>query len=297
MIFFSVIIPTYNRAGFITETVQSVLKQTVSDFEIIIVDDGSTDNTEEVIRHFFSAEPRLHYYKKTNEERGAARNFGLRQAKGRFAVFFDSDDLMKPHYLQTLLDVIHKTPGIFLLACKYNFLLPAGKEVPAPVQSLKEGWYDRDFFLKGNILACNYCIRITDKSYKLFPPDRELASMEDWLFILANTERNKVFIKDEVCLSMREHDERSMVNNQKVIAARQKAAGWAKQNLQLSNSQLKTLDAWSHYFCGIHQYLDGRRREAIKETWLAMRLGGINKKFILLLIKSILGRKLIKKLK
>ena len=75
---FSVIIPTYNRSQFILKTIQSVLEQTYKDFEVIVIDDGSTDDTEEVVKSI--SNPQLSYYKKVNAERGAARNLGhLRQ--------------------------------------------------------------------------------------------------------------------------------------------------------------------------------------------------------------------------
>ena len=93
---------------------------------------------------------------------------------------------------------------------------------------------------------------------------------------------------------MRQHDERSMSNNQKVIEARRKATDWALSKLDLSPEKKKTLIAWSHYFCGIHEYLDHKRGAAIKEAITAIKGNGLKKKFLLLLVKSIVGRKLIK---
>ncbi|MBN8666790.1 MAG: glycosyltransferase family 2 protein [Chitinophagales bacterium] len=297
MPFFSVIIPTYNRADLISETIHSVLGQTFIDFEILVVDDGSTDDTGAIVTRFFGGHEKVRYFLKQNEERGAARNFGLEKALGEFALFFDSDDLMKPDYLSTLYEVIRKTPGIHFLATKYDFLLRDGQHKPAPIQSLAEGWYDRDFFLAGNILACNYCIRIKDKLFKPFPPQRELSSMEDWLFILLNTERFRLFIKDKVCMSMREHDDRSMGNNQRVIEARQKATDWVVRELELSHGEEKKIRAWSHYFCGIHEYLDHHRAAAVKEACRAIAGAGVNRKFILLFFKSVIGRKWIQRLR
>ncbi|MCS6985063.1 MAG: glycosyltransferase family 2 protein, partial [Leptospiraceae bacterium] len=81
MPFFSVILPTYNRASWLPRSIQSVLDQKFQDFELIIVDDGSTDNTREVVAHF--SDPRIKYYYKENQERSAARNFGIRKASGQ----------------------------------------------------------------------------------------------------------------------------------------------------------------------------------------------------------------------
>jgi len=297
MIFFSIIIPTYNRANLIIETVDSVRAQTYPHFEVIIVDDGSTDKTGEIINEKYNKEEKIKYFLKQNEERGAARNYGLKQAKGDYAVFFDSDDWMQSHYLETLKCVIEQKPEIFLVAAKYNYINEERVENHADLLKLSEGWYDRHFFLKGNILACNYCIRIKDHKYKFFPEERELSSMEDWLFLLLNLESNSIFIIDKIVLTMRQHDERSMMNNQKVIEARQRALTWALQNISLSVSDEKALSAWSYYFCGIHEYLDGSRTRAIRAAGYAIKTIGINKKFLVLLIKGTIGRNLITKLK
>jgi GalNAc5-diNAcBac-PP-undecaprenol beta-1,3-glucosyltransferase len=297
MTFFSVIIPVYDRSHLLGETIDTVLAQTHPHFEIILVDDGSKEDIKAVLDKKYNDEPRLQYFRKQNEERGAARNFGLQQAKGDYAVFFDSDDFMKPHYLETLNKIIDENPGVKLLATKYNYDNNGKTEYHPFLQHLKEGWYDQDLFLKGNILACNYCIRTKDPDLKLFPPQRELASMEDWLFLLANLTSNKIFIKDEICVTMRQHDERSMSNNQKVIEARKKATDRALDTIELSARKKKILIAWSHYFCGVHEYLDHKRGAAVKEAIAAIKGDGLQRSFLLLLGKSIVGRKLIKKIR
>ena len=208
MIFFSVIVPVYNRSHLLCETIDTVLEQRYPHFEIIIVDDGSTENIRKVLDEKYNNEPRIKFFRKQNEERGAARNFGLKQSSGDYAVFFDSDDFMKPNYLETLEKIIAENPGVKLLAAKYNYDNNGKTEYHPFLQPLAEGWYDQKLFLKGNILACNYCVRIKDHVPKLFPPERELASMEDWLFLLANLAENKIFIKNEICVTMRQHDER-----------------------------------------------------------------------------------------
>lgn len=87
----SVIIPTYNRAHLIGRAIQSVLDQTYQDFEIIVVDDASTDETEEVVKSF--ADDRINYTRhQKNKGGGASRNTGIKVAKGKFIAFLDSDD-------------------------------------------------------------------------------------------------------------------------------------------------------------------------------------------------------------
>jgi glycosyltransferase involved in cell wall biosynthesis len=95
----SVIIATYNRAHLIGETLDSVLGQSFRNFEIILVDDGSTDNTREVVAPY---ESRVHYIYQNNRGPSAARNLGVRQAKGSWISIQDSDDLCAPNHLSDL---------------------------------------------------------------------------------------------------------------------------------------------------------------------------------------------------
>lgn len=97
----SVIIPTYNRAESLPRAIQSVLNQTFQDFEIIVVDDGSTDNTKDIIKEFQEQDKRVKYIKHDkNKGAAAARNTGIKVAKGKFIAFQDSDDEWLPKKLE-----------------------------------------------------------------------------------------------------------------------------------------------------------------------------------------------------
>lgn len=105
----SVIIPSYNRAFSIGRAIQSVLDQTYKNLELIIVDDGSTDNTEEVVKDFKN--PQIRYIKhKQNKGGGAARNTGIKSAKGEFIAFLDSDDQWLPSKVRKQLDIFQNSP-------------------------------------------------------------------------------------------------------------------------------------------------------------------------------------------
>jgi glycosyltransferase involved in cell wall biosynthesis len=109
----SVIIPTYNRAALVREAVESVLGQTYSDFEVVVIDDGSTDETEEVLRSF--DDPRVKVIRRSNGGVAAARNSGLIAARGDYLAFLDSDDLALPERLSLQLSAMEENPDAGLV--------------------------------------------------------------------------------------------------------------------------------------------------------------------------------------
>jgi len=107
----SVIIPTYNRAHLIEESIYSVLNQTYKDLELIIVDDGSTDNTEEIVRAI--PDPRIRYYKLPHSGRNAiSKNFAISQSKGILIAFNDSDDTWDNTKLEKQVKLLSQHPNI-----------------------------------------------------------------------------------------------------------------------------------------------------------------------------------------
>jgi glycosyltransferase involved in cell wall biosynthesis len=105
----SVIIPTYNSASYIVESLQSIFKQSYENFEIIVIDDGSTDNTEEVLQPYQKV---IRYIKKANAGPSSARNLGINLARGEFIAFQDADDLWLPDKLQLQLDYFKAHPQV-----------------------------------------------------------------------------------------------------------------------------------------------------------------------------------------
>lgn len=95
----SIIVPAFNSEETIIETIQSGLNQTYSNVEIIIVNDGSTDNTFDIVTAFIEAIPKVRLYSKTNEGLPATRNYGVKQSLGHYLVFLDSDDLLDKTYV------------------------------------------------------------------------------------------------------------------------------------------------------------------------------------------------------
>ncbi len=106
----SIVIPTYNRAHFITESIQSVLAQTFTDFEIVVVDDGSIDNTKEVVNNF--QDPRIKYTYQENQGVAAASNRGFKLSRGKYIAFFSSDDILIKDAVEKGVQVLDRHPEV-----------------------------------------------------------------------------------------------------------------------------------------------------------------------------------------
>ena len=207
--FFSVVIATYNRASFIEKTLKSILIQEFQNFEVIIVDDGSTDNTAEILAPLLST--KVKYYPKENGERGAARNFGITKACGKFLTFIDSDDLMYPHHLNEAYKFLTENDEVVFYGQGYETVDQNGKVLIAhsnidnPNQSL----------LKGNFLSCigvfvnrqNYL----DEGFS-FSEIRAFSGTEDWACWLQILARHRLCYQNIVTACMVEHDTRSVLH-------------------------------------------------------------------------------------
>jgi glycosyltransferase involved in cell wall biosynthesis len=109
MPYFSVIIPVYNKERFLKNTLQSVLSQSFADFEVILIDDGSTDQSKAVIDEFNDA--RIQYFYQNNSGAAAARNFGITKAKANYITFLDADDYWYPDCLMHFKSMIERFAG------------------------------------------------------------------------------------------------------------------------------------------------------------------------------------------
>lgn len=177
--YFSIITPTYNRANLIGKTIESVLSQKFENFEYIIVDDGSTDQTESVVAAY--QDFRIKYLKIQNGERGAARNAGAGLAKGNYLNFFDSDDIMYPNHLLLANEKIEESKYPDALCFSYDFLNVNGK-----VMNTGKGFTPQlnEKIFQDNLIHLNGTFirkEVFDKI--LFINDRKFKIFEDWHFL------------------------------------------------------------------------------------------------------------------
>ena len=122
----SVIIPTYNRRTLLLEALHSVFAQTHRDYEVIVVDDGSTDQTQEALQPLLE---RLRYISKPNGGEASARNRGIQEAQGGYVAFLDSDDLWEPKFLEVTTDYLGRYPDLGLVSTAW-WTIPKGRREP-----------------------------------------------------------------------------------------------------------------------------------------------------------------------
>lgn len=120
--------PAFNAEKYLEEAIDSVVKQSFPDFELIVVNDGSCDHTKDICQRWMKKDARVQFIDKMNAGVAAARNDALDVAKGVFIMFVDSDDVIYPHSLQTLYEVLSKTPYDYL-RFEYQTIDEAGKNL------------------------------------------------------------------------------------------------------------------------------------------------------------------------
>ncbi|MDD3878171.1 MAG: glycosyltransferase family 2 protein [Bacteroidales bacterium] len=205
-IFFTIIIPTYNRASLLKRAVESVIIQTFKNWELIVVDDGSTDNTKDVIAAINNN--KIRYIYQENKERSAARNKGIDLSKGHYICFLDSDD----YFLENRLDLLHKE--IVNRNFPQAFIFTGLKYINGPVLSysdleIKSHKNILDYLTYTIIGVPQVCIHKNIlRTYRFNEMFRIAEDTELWLRIAQNSE--VLYFEDQITVIATEHEERSV---------------------------------------------------------------------------------------
>ncbi len=165
---FSVIVPLYNKEKHIVRTIESVLNQTYKDFELVIIDDGSTDDSYDIAAKI--KDERIYVYKQENKGASVARNKGVMLSRGKFVAFLDADDTWYPDYLQTIAQLVDKYTAANYFATSYEYYYDEGEITPTKkffqMEKNWEGVID-DFFkiaYDGPIL-CSSCTVVSREAF------------------------------------------------------------------------------------------------------------------------------------
>lgn len=171
-------IPAYNAARWLAEAIQSVLDRTWEDFEVIVVDDGSTDGTAAVAARF--NDPRVRYIRQQNRGLSAARNIGIRSARGTYAALLDADDRFKPDKLSLQMTAFHADPGLGMLTCGYDLIAETGRRLRAERPWLQAPVIDLRTLLFWNPMLPSTLLFRKDQVMQVGGFDESLLRYEDW---------------------------------------------------------------------------------------------------------------------
>ncbi|AWK02993.1 hypothetical protein HYN56_01680 [Flavobacterium crocinum] len=218
----SIIMPAYNAAAYIKEAIDSVLAQTYLNWELIIIDDGSTDDTAKIIKEELLKDQRIKYYYQANGKQGKARNLGISKSNGKYLAFLDSDDIWMPQKLEIQVIEIQEKNVDLVFSDSYIF---NNSETDLYKRMNIKGavFYERNsvqLFLKGNGIPI---LTVLVKKEKIitaggFSEKLDIQNVEDyhlWLKLLMSN--NIFYSSDQVLAKYREHNNSATANDKIVL--------------------------------------------------------------------------------
>jgi glycosyltransferase involved in cell wall biosynthesis len=265
MPFFSVIIPTYNRAHILLQTIESVQKQLFTNWECIVIDDGSTDNTAEVIKEISDHDKRIIYIHQQNAERSAARNNGIKNARGEYLCFLDSDDAFTELHLQELhLAITEKGMPNALFFTNYSIIQNGVKKeeiIPAltnnPIQ----------YFFTNAVIPARVCISKNILNTENF--DEDIVIVEDTVLWTRIALEYSIFHVQKSTVQYLLHDDNSI--SIKNTAFQKRLAGlklffkrYPEVAQKLSNQQIKKLLGDAYFGIAKHFIYKNEKWKAIE---------------------------------
>ena len=180
----SVVIPVYNAEIFLNESLQSVIAQTYQDWELLVIDDCSTDNSASIIKQYVEQDSRIRYFK-TDRPSGSPtlpRNIGIENARGRYIAFLDSDDAWLPDKLERQMAMFEKHADMAICFSNYEKMAENGERNDRIIKAPERVTYKQ--LLLGNVIGCLTAVYDTEKVGKMYFPNHSHEDYILWLSIL-----------------------------------------------------------------------------------------------------------------
>lgn len=297
----SVVIPLYNKEHQIAKTLQSVFAQTYIDYEIVIVNDGSTDNSVEVVEKI--NDPRIRLINQQNAGVSAARNKGIAEAKGEYIALLDADDEWKPEYLETIGRLIDTYPQCDVFATNYEFVDTKGNVSPTILRKLpysgNEGILSNYFEVASysHPPICSSCVCVTKEAFEAiggFPLG--IKSGEDLLTWARLACRYKIaYCTKPLAIFNVEGYERN--EKPKRIPAETDIVGNELRKLQLEFNPpyIKSYISFWHKMRGVIYWRLNMHAKSINECLKAIRFNPLNFKAYAVVLANFIPKKLISK--
>ncbi|MFD0835490.1 glycosyltransferase family 2 protein [Mariniflexile aquimaris] len=198
----SIIIPCYNQACFIEEALYSVLEQTYTNWECIIVDDGSTDDTKKIAQYWAEKDSRFIYFEKLNGGLSSARNVGISKSKGTFILLLDSDDKYDFSFISKAINILEKDPNCGAVSCwGQKFIKTKRLEIFKPTGGVIE-----DFLFQNSAIGTSMLRKLCWQEIGGYD-EKMKKGYEDWEFYIRLTQKWKVHVIPEVLFFYRQRDD------------------------------------------------------------------------------------------
>lgn len=218
----SIIMPAYNAANYIKESINSVLDQTFKDWELIIIDDGSLDNTAKMVKGFFE-NPRIRYYYQENGKQGKARNLGISKSRGKYLAFLDADDVWLPEKLEFQVIEIEEKNVDLIFSDSYIFSNSEVNKLSKKMNIQGSCFYDKnaiELFLQGNRIPILTVLVKKEKVIAVggFSEKLDIQNVEDyhlWLKLLMSN--NIFYSSNQVLAKYREHNNSATSSDKLVL--------------------------------------------------------------------------------
>lgn len=264
----SIVIPSYNRSYLIAETLESILAQSYEKWECIVVDDHSTDNTEEVVAGFTARDSRIRYARRPSDRpkgANACRNYGFEISNGNYINWFDSDDIMAPDHLRLHLHCHVKTDVDAVVSAAKAFLTNASQPVRDCSQIIPEKDLIQEM-IATKVLWQTNCVTWNRASLPVRPFLEDLGSSQEWTFHLSRIIEGSTFkILPQTTCFVRDHHHRIG----KLISVQKSYSTFASRKtvmLLLRNRQM--LDKTSER--GLLKYIFHALRQSIDRRYNAL---------------------------
>lgn len=284
----SVIIPTYNRAHLIGRAIQSVLNQTYQNLEIIVVDDGSTDNTGEVIKKFQEHDKRIIYIKHEKNKGGsAARNTGIKAARGEYIAFQDSDDEWLPEKLEKQMEVFKNTSSKVGVVYTGFWRIKDNEKTYIPQSWVKQKDGNIYFeLLKGNFVTTQSIVVRKVSLERVGYFDEKLPRLQDWELVIRLSKYYDFKCIDEPLLTSPFTPDSISANNDALVKAFELILN---KHFKDFNKHKEILS--KHYFnIGINLCLSNNFEKGRNYLIKAINIYPYNIKHLLITLVSFLGQ-------
>lgn len=305
----SVIVPSYNYGSFISETVQSLLSQTYKNWECIIIDDGSTDNTKDVVLDFARQDERIKYIYQNNQGLSAARNTGLSNSQGEFIQFLDADDLIESKKLEIQVEFLNKNKEVDLVYGSVRYFKSdspserlysmSDSDAPWMPEISGSGKSICEKLIEGNIMAVSSPLlrkRMTDLIGSF---DLQLGMFADWDYWIrcAVAGMNFQFLSNNETLALVRIHPISMTQNIgkyyfEKKRVRQKISKYplGKEILELN----RFLQGVEGSYNGIGEFRNGKKLNGLMSI---IKSGAISKRGLWHVVKGIIEQKIYQQIK